>query len=82
MSSDAGGVGYPVTKFKSAIPDDTANLDHLPDGLYVGGAGNLTVMGIDGVQATFIVTAGSYHPLRPRRIMSTGTSATNIIILG
>ncbi len=82
MSSDAGGLGYPVTKFRNITPDDTANLDHLPDGLYVSGAGTLTLLGVDNVQATLTVTAGSYHPLRPKRIMATGTSATGIVTLG
>lgn len=79
---DAGGGGAPVARFRNITPDDDSDLDHLPDGLYVGGAGSLTIMGIDKVLATFTVTAGSYHPLRPRRIMATGTSATNIVTLG
>lgn len=82
MSSDGGGLGYPVTKFKNVTTSDSEDLDHLPDGLYVSGAGTLALVGIDGVTASFTVVAGSYHPLRPRRILSTGTSATGIVTLG
>ena len=51
-------------------------------GIYIGGTGSLRVMMLDGGIATFPrIVAGSILPLCVKRVLSTGTTATNIIAL-
>jgi len=47
--------------------------------VFVGTAGDIVLEGDDGVQATFKAVAGSTLFVRPRKILSTGTTASNII---
>jgi hypothetical protein len=48
--------------------------------LYVGGAGNVAVKTEDGTTLTFAgAQAGMILPLRVTQVLSTGTTATNIL---
>lgn len=70
------------TSALAATPSDTTVL--VPTaGLYVGGAGNLTVvMAGDGGTVLFTaVPAGSFLPVSVTKIKATGTAATAIVIL-
>lgn len=50
--------------------------------LYVGGAGDVAVTFNDGSTATFVgVVSGFILPVQVSRVMSTGTTATNIVAL-
>ena len=53
--------------------------------LYVGGAGDVTVKFTEDPTQTAIlfasVQAGTFLPIRVRQVMSTGTTATNIVAL-
>lgn len=69
----------------SVTPSDTVSIT-LPSGqtftkgLYVGGAGNISVLMADGSSATFTsVAAGSLLPLSVKRVNSTSTTATSMI---
>jgi len=60
-------------------PNDSTDLTRLTRGLYVGVGGNVAVR-IGGVDVTFSnLAAGVVHPLRVTRVLSTGTTATNIV---
>lgn len=49
-------------------------------GLYIGGAGDVAVKGISGTAVTFVnVPAGTILPIVVNRVMSTNTTATNIV---
>lgn len=49
-------------------------------GLYVGGLGDVAVVTQDGSAVTFTaVPAGTYFPIGLLKVMSTGTTATNIV---
>lgn len=49
-------------------------------GLYVGGLGDVAVVTQDGSAVTFTaVPAGTYIPIGLQKVMSTGTTATNIV---
>lgn len=71
----------PPTKAFAITPSDTDELTYVVRGIYVGGAGNLKVMFRDDtVAVTFVgLTAGSTVAGRIKQVLSTGTTATNLI---
>jgi len=74
----------PCRRWAAIAPSDSADLVEVPKALYVGGAGNITMIGIDApVGATGAVwsnvPAASILPVRPRRVLATGTTATLIL---
>lgn len=70
----------PASAAFTVTPSDTADLSTLPRALYVGGDGNLTVIMQGGQTVTLTaVAAGTLLPLRVRRVLATGTSATAIV---
>lgn len=66
----------PADDIFAITPSDTADLATIPKSLVVTVAGNLAVRGTGGTTVTFPVTAGQIVPLRARRVMATGTTAT------
>lgn len=69
-------------QFKSVTPHDSTNLPGAPIGFYVGGAGNVALVGADDVAVTFTaVPAGTILPCGAKRVNSTNTTATLIVAL-
>lgn len=65
----------------AATPNDSTTFD-ATRGVYVGGAGDLTVTMASGEIVTFTAIATSViHPISVTQIRNTGTDATNIVIL-
>jgi len=62
-------------------PDDNTDLSASTRGLYVGASGDVTViMERDTAAITFTaLAAGVVHPLRVKRVLATGTTATGIV---
>ena len=61
-------------------PNDGADLPKPIQGLYVGVAGIVYYIGMDG--ATIILTgalAGTTYPFAMRRVLASGTTATNLV---
>jgi hypothetical protein len=51
-----------------------------PRSLYVGGAGNVAVVMLNGTSVTFSgVAAGTTLPIRVKQVLATGTTATMIL---
>jgi hypothetical protein len=71
----AAGIGVAVT------PSDGTSLPFRCKRLWIGGAGNVSLLGRDGVTAVVYtaVPAGTYLRVRASYVRSTGTTATNII---
>lgn len=67
----------------AATPHDSNNeASPSTGGIYVGGAGNLTVVRLDGGQVTFTgVAAGTYLPVVATRVRSAGLTASAIVFL-
>lgn len=91
-SSPSGGAWDPSFQFSAVTPSDTKKLTYTNSssmveekrckGIYVGGAGNLAIKDDAGNAVTFTgVTAGSVYPISTDTIMSTNTTATNIVAL-
>jgi len=51
------------------------------DGVFVGGAGDLVAVDHNDNEETFTLPAGAILPIKPKILKSTGTTATNIILL-
>lgn len=68
-------------RWAGVTPSDTTDLTAVPKALYIGVAGNISLTGADGATSTFIVASGQTVPLRPRRVRTTGTTATGIVAL-
>lgn len=72
INSQTARNGYAVT------PSDTAA--NAASGLYIGGAGNVAVTMAGGALLTHVaVPAGTFMPIQVSKVMSTNTTATNII---
>ena len=77
-----GGVGQPATYAVAVTPDDNNDLAYVSRAIYVGGAGNLEVVMLDGQTVVFSgVTAGTVLPIRVTRVKSGSTTATLILAL-
>ena len=70
-----------ITKSDTVDVLTTTKLDvRVPVEVYVGGAGNVAVVTGGGDTVTFTaVTAGSKLPVSVFRVLSTGTTATNMV---
>ena len=76
-------MSIPVAPFNSGFAitkSDTVNFDNVTRGIFVGGAGNMSVLFADGVAATLIgCLAGHVYHVRAVRVNSTDTTATNMV---
>lgn len=72
----------PCSHAEAVTPSDTVDLTITSRALFVGGAGALAVVTAKGQTVTFTgVVAGTVLPLRVSRVMSTNTSASNIVAM-
>lgn len=68
--------------FQVVSPSDSIDLSFQSRALYVGGAGNVAVTNVLGVSIVFVAAPiGAILPVVTNRVMATGTTATNIIVL-
>lgn len=66
----------------AVTPSDATVYTPPLDALYVGGAGNLALVGVDGASYTLNgVLAGTLYNVQATKVMATGTTATNIVAL-
>jgi hypothetical protein len=72
-------ISDPVPNAVAVTPSDSVDLPAKTTALYVGIAGDLTVTMLNGETVTFTAAAAGWHPIRVRRVWSTGTAATNIV---
>lgn len=68
----------PATDWFSITPNNTVDIPLRPRFIYVGTAGNLNMQGDSGVALVVPVAVG-YHPLGPKRILVTSTTASGIV---
>lgn len=78
---DPGNVSESLVKAVSVTPSDSA--EFLPTkGLYVGGAGNVSVVMSDDSSVTFSgLAVGTIHNISVKSVKATGTTATSILAL-
>jgi len=76
---DAGG---PARRAVAVTPSDTVDLTAYAKALYVGAAGNVRVLTVgaeDGDAVTFANHPVGWLPVQARRVLATGTTATQIV---
>lgn len=83
MGTKPNTVGTVPAEDASAVtPSDSTNLTSAARALYIGTAGNVTLVTIGGSVITFSnVQSGSILPVRTTRVNATNTTATNIVAL-
>lgn len=70
-----------VVPISPSNTEDTGIPSQETGGLYVTGTGNLVVVTLSGNTRTLAaVPAGTYIPLRVKRVVANGTTATGILI--
>lgn len=80
FSSLATGIAGPASSAFAITKSDATVFAQPTRGLWVGGTGDVAVRMLDQTTVTFVgVPAGVYLPVRVDKVLSTGTSATNIV---
>ena len=80
--SDAGSLSItrPADGAIAITPSDNNNLSRSVRALYVGVSGDVKITFIDDTEVTFVaLAAGVIHPMRAKKVFSTGTTATGIV---
>jgi hypothetical protein len=76
----AAGVNSPAYTGFSVTPNDSTDLTEVTRAVYVGASGAVSVVMASGQTVTFAaVAASTLLPIRVRRILATGTTATNLV---
>jgi sialic acid synthase SpsE len=71
--------GTPVVTF-AITPSDVLDLQQDIRALYIGVSGNVAVVDKFGNSRTYVgLAAGTWQPIHARRVLSTGTTATNLV---
>lgn len=66
--------------FFAITPSDSVDFTIVPKSVYVGVTGNITAKNAAGVSVLFTaVPAGTTLPIKPTRIMATGTTASALV---
>ncbi len=69
----------PAEGAQTITPHDTNELGFTTRGIYVGGAGDVKLISVDGNTVTFTAPVGVVIPIATRRVLSAGTTATKLI---
>lgn len=71
---------HPIKSVFNVTTSDTVDLQYVTRAIYVGVSGDLRVIMPDNTIVTFVdLAAGIFHPIQIKRVMATGTTATDII---
>lgn len=82
FSGRAQSINGPAQRILSVVPSDVSDLtDGLARSIFIGGAGTVRIVDDSGNVTDIVSAAHQYHPLRVRRILATGTTATDIVAL-
>ena len=80
FQNTSSGIDGPAMDGFAITPDDLNDIAEVTRALYIGGAGDITVITKTGSQITFNgLNNGSILPVRVSRILATGTTASNIV---
>ncbi|WP_288935042.1 hypothetical protein [uncultured Sphingomonas sp.] len=85
-SSASSSVSDPGERAAIIVPSDTVDLLETPKAIYVGTGGDIAMIGDnEAIGAPPVVwrnvPPGAVVPFRPRRVMATGTTASDMIAI-
>lgn len=69
----------PPRHHAAVTPNDEDDLEYVTRALYIGGAGTVRVVTVEGETADYVCPAGKTLIIRAARVMDTGTDATAIV---
>jgi hypothetical protein len=75
------GLESPAIRVLNVTPSDTDDLAEASRAINVATSGTVRVTTVKGTTATVFVAAGIAFPIRVTRIWSSGTTASNIVVL-
>jgi hypothetical protein len=77
------GLDSPAFEATSVTPSDSVDLGFTARGLYVGSGGDVAVIPKNGSTAVTLrnVQSGTVLPVSVKRVLATGTTATQIVAL-
>ena len=78
FETHAPSLSSPAERIEAITPSDTNDLQAVTRAINVATAGTLAVITANGETSDVYVAAGITFPLRVRRVLSTGTTATGI----
>lgn len=82
FQSNGTGMTSPCTSAEAVTPSDTVDLTNVSRAIWVGTAGNVSLITKAGQTVTFVgVQAGTLLPIRASRIRATSTTASNMLAL-
>ena len=82
FATNVVGNTSPATIAEAVTPSDSIDLTNVCRALWIGGAGNISVIMANGATVLFSgVAAGTMLPLRVSRVRSTSTTATLIVAI-
>lgn len=82
FSTNQVGTTSPATIAETVTPSDSTDLTNVSRALWIGGAGNISVIMANGTTVLFSgIAAGTMLPLRVSRVRSTSTTATLIVAI-
>lgn len=82
LNTRAADLSGPIQRFVEVTPGDDQRLPlGLTRGLYVGTGGTIVVEDWQGGVATFMSADCQYHPLRVTRVLSSRSTAQDIVAL-
>lgn len=83
FSSVADSPMQSARNLAAVTPNDSTDLPNVSKALWIGGAGNVSIIAADDSAAVLIsgVAAGTILPIRAKRVRSTDTTATLIVNL-
>lgn len=80
FSSTREGTQGPATAAAAITPSDTGEMAYVSRAVYVGATGNVRLVMKNGATVTLQnVPAGALLPVRVRKVMATGTTASGLV---
>jgi membrane protein implicated in regulation of membrane protease activity len=70
----------PATRAATVVPNDSTDLSHICSALYVGVMGDVALITFNFETVTFVAASGLL-PIRARRVLASGTTASGILAL-
>ena len=87
----ASSLEGPASQGYNITPSDSTVLSPIPRSIYIGASGNLAVQWVgsttggtttSGSNIVFVsVLSGTFLPIRPAKVLATGTTAANLIAI-